>query len=318
MSDAASQLRIQRLTGIALMCGAVACFALLDTTAKYLNLYMSTLQVVWARYTGAFLFPFIVSNPWTRPGLVRTSRPVLQIGRSVLLLASTMCNFAALRYLQLDEAIALIFSTPFIVAALSGPVLGEWVGWRRWCAIAVGFIGVLVLTRPEPDTFQPAALLSLTAALCYALYSIATRVLARTDSNETTLFYSNLVGAVALIPVVPFVWITPSDPLVIALMVVAGAIGSFGHYLLIAAHRLAPAMVLSPFIYTELVLVIALGFVVFGDVPHRMTLAGSAIVVASGLYLLHREHVRGRRLNSSKLVGDVGSRKGSTQPTRKG
>jgi drug/metabolite transporter (DMT)-like permease len=318
MSDAASQLRIQRLTGIALMCGAVACFALLDTTAKYLNLYMSTLQVVWARYTGAFLFPFIVSNPWTRPGLVRTSRPVLQIGRSVLLLASTMCNFAALRYLQLDEAIALIFSTPFIVAALSGPILGEWVGWRRWTAIAVGFIGVLVVTRPGPDTFQLAALLSLTAALCYALYSIATRVLARTDSNETTLFYSNLVGAVALIPVVPFVWITPSDPLVIALMVVAGAIGSFGHYLLIAAHRLAPAMVLSPFIYTELVLVIALGFVVFGDVPHRMTLAGSAIVVASGLYLLHREHVRGRRLNSSKLVGDVGSRKGSTQPTRKG
>jgi drug/metabolite transporter (DMT)-like permease len=318
MSDAASQLRIQRLTGIALMCGAVACFALLDTTAKYLNLYMSTLQVVWARYTGAFLFPFIVSNPWTRPGLVRTSRPVLQIGRSVLLLASTMCNFAALRYLQLDEAIALIFSTPFIVAALSGPILGEWVGWRRWTAIAVGFIGVLVVTRPGPDTFQPAALLSLTAALCYALYSIATRVLARTDSNETTLFYSNLVGAVALIPVVPFVWITPSDPLVIALMAVAGAIGSFGHYLLIAAHRLAPAMVLSPFIYTELVLVIALGFVVFGDVPHRMTLAGSAIVVASGLYLLHREHVRGRRLNSSKLVGDVGSRKGSTQPTRKG
>jgi drug/metabolite transporter (DMT)-like permease len=318
MSDAASQLRIQRLTGIALMCGAVACFALLDTTAKYLNLYMSTLQVVWARYTGAFLFPFIVSNPWTRPGLVRTSRPVLQIGRSVLLLASTMCNFAALRYLQLDEAIALIFSTPFIVAALSGPILGEWVGWRRWTAIAVGFIGVLVVTRPGPDTFQLAALLSLTAALCYALYSIATRVLARTDSNETTLFYSNMVGAVALIPVVPFVWITPSDPLVIALMVVAGAIGSFGHYLLIAAHRLAPAMVLSPFIYTELVLVIALGFVVFGDVPHRMTLAGSAIVVASGLYLLHREHVRGRRLNSSKLVGDVGSRKGSTQPTRKG
>ncbi len=119
-------------------------------------------------------------------------------------------------------------------------------------------------------------------------------MLARTDSNQTTLFYSNLVGAVALIPVVPFVWTTPSDPLVIALMVVAGAIGSFGHYLLIAAHRLAPAVVLSPFIYTELVLVIVLGFLVFGDVPHRMTLAGSAIVVASGLYLLHREYVRGR------------------------
>jgi drug/metabolite transporter (DMT)-like permease len=276
------------------MCGAVACFAMLDTTAKYLNLYMSTLQVVWARYTGAFLFPFILSNPWTRPGLTRTKRPLLQLVRSMLLLASTLCNFAALRYLQLDEAIALIFSTPFLVAALSGPILGEWVHWRRWTAIAVGFVGVLVVTRPGAGSFHPAALLSLSAALCYALYSISTRILARTDSNETTLFYSNLVGFLALMPVVPFAWTTPGDPLVIALMVATGAIGSFGHYLLIAAHRLAPAAVLSPFIYIEIVLVTALGFFVFGDVPNRFTLTGAAIVVASGLYLIHRERkVRG-------------------------
>src|SRR5258707_3286498 len=158
-----------RLTGIALMCGAVACFALLDTTAKYLNLYMSTLQVVWARYTGAFLFPFIISNPWTRPGLTRTKRSVLQLARSVLLLASTLCNFAALRYLQLDEAIALIFSTPFFVAALSGPMLGEWVRWRRWSAIAVGFIGVLLVSRPGPARFQPGAPFSLYAPPFYKL-----------------------------------------------------------------------------------------------------------------------------------------------------
>ncbi len=279
MPDPASHERVQRLTGIALMCGAVACFALLDTTAKYLSLSMSTFEVVWARYTGAFLFPFIVSNPWTRPGLTRTARPALQIGRSVLLLGSTMCNFAALRYLQLDEAIALVFSTPFFVAALSGPLLGERVRWRRWTAIAIGFVGVLVVTRPGPASFQPAALLSLSAALFYALYSLTTRMLARTDSNETTLFYSNIVGAAALLPVVPFVWTTPTDLLVIALMV---------------AHRLAPAAVLSPFIYTEIVLVIALGYLVFGDLPNRFTLAGAAIVVASGLYIVHRERkVRG-------------------------
>jgi drug/metabolite transporter (DMT)-like permease len=294
MPDHASHERIQRLTGIALMCGAVSCFALLDTTAKYLNLYMATLQVVWARYTGAFLFPFILSNPWTRPGLTRTARPVLQIGRSMLLLGSTLCNFAALRYLQLDEAIALIFSTPFFVAALSGPMLGEWVGWRRWIAVAVGFVGVIVISRPGSGAFHPAALLSLAAALFYAVYSITTRILARTDSNQTTLFYSNVVGAVALIPVVPFAWTTPTDPLVIALMVATGAMGSFGHYLLIAAHRLTPASVLSPFIYTEIILVTALGYLVFGDVPHRWTLVGSAIVVASGLYILHREQVRRR------------------------
>jgi drug/metabolite transporter (DMT)-like permease len=291
MPDHASHERVTRLTGIALMCGAVACFAMLDTTAKYLNLYMSTLQVVWARYTGAFVLPFIVSNPWTRPGLTRTTRPVLQLVRSVLLLGSTLGNFAALRYLQLDEAIALVFSTPFFIAALSGPMLGEWVRWRRWTAIAVGFVGVLVVLRPGAGTFQPAALLSLSAALCYALYSITTRMLARTDPNDTTLFYSNVVGAVALLPVVPFVWTTPTDPLVIALMVASGAIGSGGHYLLIAAHRLAPAAVLAPFIYTEIVLVTVSGFLVFGDVPNRFTLAGAGIVVASGLYLLHRERL---------------------------
>src|ERR1700694_3321586 len=267
MQHDAKHERVQRLTGIALMCGAISCFAVLDAMAKYLNLHMSTFEVAWARYTGAFLFPSIVSNPWTRPPLAVTPRPALQIGRSMLLLGSTLCNFMALRYLQLDQATALMFSTPFFVAALSGPILGEWVRWRRWTAIAVGFVGVLVVTRPGVGSFHPAALFSLTAAMFYALYSITTRILARTDSNETTLFYSTIVGAVALVPALPFVWTTPSDPLVIALMVGTGAVGSFGHYLLIAAHRLAPAAVLSPFIYSEIIWVTALGFVVFGDLP---------------------------------------------------
>ena len=294
MKDQVAQAHTQRLTGIALMCAAVTCFALLDATAKFLNLHMNTLEVVWARYTGAFVFPFMLSNPWTRPELLITRRLGMQIGRSVLLLASTLCNFVALRYLQLDQALALSFSTPFFVAALSGPILGEWVRWRRWTAIGVGFLGVLVVIRPGTGSIHPAAALSLSAALCYALYAIATRILARTDSNLTTLFYSNVVGALALIPVLPFVWTTPHDPLIIGLMFAAGALGAFGHYLLIAAHRLAPAAVLSPFIYTEIVLVIILGFVVFGDLPNRWTLAGASIVIASGLYMLHRERVRRR------------------------
>ena len=290
MQDHTARERAQRLTGIALMCGAVACFAMLDAMAKYLNLHMSTLQVAWARYTGAFLFPFVLSNPWTRPALTTTSRFGLQIGRSVLLLGSTLCNFAALRYLQLDEALALTFSTPFFVAALSGPILGEWVRWRRWAAIAVGFLGILVVTRPGIGSFHPAALLTLTGALFYALYAIMTRILARTDSAQTTLFYSNIVGALLLALPLPLVWHAPGDMLVIAVMVATGAVASFGHYLLIAAHRLAPAAVLSPFIYTEILLVIVLGFLVFGDLPKPWTLAGAAIVIASGLYLLHREH----------------------------
>jgi drug/metabolite transporter (DMT)-like permease len=273
------------------MCGAVACFAVLDTMAKYLNGYMSTLEVTWARYTGAFLFPFIVLNPWTHPQLTVSARPGLQIGRSMLLLGSTVCNFLALRYLQLDQATALMFSTPFFVAALSGPILGEWVRWRRWTAIGVGFLGVLVVTRPGAGSFQPAALLSLTGAVCYAFYVITTRILARTDSNVTTLFYSNIVGALALLPALPFVWTTPTEPLIIALMVAMGVAASVGHYLLIAAHRLAPPAVLSPFIYTGIVFAITYGFLVFGNTPNPWTLAGAAIVILSGLYMLHRERV---------------------------
>ena len=129
--------------------------------------------------------------------------------------------------------------------------------------------GVLVVTRPGSGSFHPAALLSLTRRCLYAFYAITTRILARTDSNATTLFYSNIVGALALMPALPFVWTTPTEPLVIALMVAMGAAGSFGHYLLIAAHRLAPAAVLSPFIYTGIVLAIAFGYLVFGDAPNR-------------------------------------------------
>jgi drug/metabolite transporter (DMT)-like permease len=287
--------RRQRLSGIALMCGALASFACLDTMAKFLSAYMDTLQVVWARYTGAFVLAVIISNPITRPGLLRTGRPLLQVGRSVLLLGSTLLNFFALRYLQLDQALAIVFSTPFFVAILSGPLLGEWVGWRRWTAIAVGFLGVLLVARPGIGGIHPAALISLAAAMFYAAYSISTRMLSRTDSNETTLFYSNLVGAAVMLPVVPFVWTTPSDPLVILLMVMCGAFGTVGHYLLIIAHRLAPPALLAPFIYGQIVWVIILGYVAFGDVPNRWTLAGAAVVVASGLYILYREQRRGAR-----------------------
>jgi drug/metabolite transporter (DMT)-like permease len=295
LTDAEATRRRHRLTGIALMCGAVASFACLDATAKYLNFYMDTLQVVWARYTGAFLLTLIFFNPLTRPGLMRTERPLLQVGRSALLLISTLFNFAAFRYLQLDQALSILFSTPFMVAILAGPILGEWVGWRRWMAVLVGFAGVLLVTRPGVGGIHPAALLSVGSAIFYALYIIATRVLSRTDSNQTTLFYSNLVGAVAMLPVLPFVWSAPGDPFIIFLMAAFGAFGSFGHYLLIAGHRLAPASVLAPFIYTQLVWAVAFGYFVFNDVPNRWTIAGAAVVIASGLYLLHRERIRGPR-----------------------
>jgi drug/metabolite transporter (DMT)-like permease len=294
VSQNAASARRARLIGIALMCGAVGSFAFLDTTAKYLGRQIDVLQVVWARYTFAFLLTLIVSNPLNRPGLLRTRRPTFQVGRAILLLGSTLLNFFALKYLRLDQVLAIAFSTPFFVAALSGPVLGEWVGARRWVAIGVGFLGILVVTRPGFGIVHPAAFLALMAALSYAAYALSTRILARTDSNETTLFYSNFVGAALMLPVVPLFWKTP-DLRQVVLMALAGALASFGHYMLIAAHRLAPASLLSPFIYSQLIWVIALGYAVFGDVPDAYTLTGASIVIASGLYVFHRERVRGPR-----------------------
>jgi drug/metabolite transporter (DMT)-like permease len=284
------------------MCGAVALFACLDATGKYLLRYMDPLQIVWARYFGAFVLAFIFLNPITKPRMMTTTRPFLQIGRSTLLLGSTALNFFALRFLQLDEALAILFSTPFLVALLCGPLLGEWVGWRRWTAIGVGFLGVLLVARPGFGGLHPAALLSLGSAMCYALYAISTRILARTDSSETTLFYSNLVGAVAMLPVIPFVWTTPDSTFVVALMVLIGALGSAGHYLLICGHRLAPASTLAPFIYTQMVWTTTLGFLVFGQVPQRWTIIGGLVVVSSGLYLLNRERKVGKAEPSAPVA----------------
>jgi drug/metabolite transporter (DMT)-like permease len=281
--------RQRRLRGIALMCGAVAAFSLIDATAKFLNHHMHVVEVVWARYAFAFVFSIVVSNPFTRPALMRTTRPWLQITRSAMLVVSTALNVIALIYLQLDQTVSIMFSTPFLVAALAGPMLGEWIGPRRWLAISIGFLGVVVVMRPGLGGIHPAAILTLIGTCIYAFYIISTRILARSDSTETTLFYSNIVGVIATTALLPFYWTTPTNWIVSVLMVAIGGAGAFGHFLLIAAHRLAPAAILAPFIYTQIVWMIALGYFVFGDVPNRWTLVGASIVIASGLYLLFRE-----------------------------
>ncbi|MGA2565787.1 MAG: DMT family transporter [Pseudolabrys sp.] len=294
--------RRQRLTGIALMCGAVALFACLDTTAKYLNADMDSLQIAWARYTSALVLTLIVSNPLTHPALLRTRRLKLQIVRSVLLVGSTALNFVALRWLQLDEALSIIFTFPFIVAIVSGPMLGEWIGWRRWSAICVGFGGVLLITRPGFGGMHPAALLSLAATICYGFYAVITRIVSRVDSNQTSLFYANFIGALVMLPVIPFVWTTPQNWAIALLLMGTGVLGSAGHFLLISGHRLAPAAVLSPFVYTQLIWVVILGYLVFDHVPNRWTMAGAAIVISSGLYLLHRERKLGKTTTSEGVV----------------
>jgi drug/metabolite transporter (DMT)-like permease len=301
LSDASYQCR-QRLIGIALMCGAVALFACLDTTAKYLNTQMNSLEIAWARYTSAFVLTLIVSNPLTHSGLLRTRSPKLQVVRSVLLVGSTALNFAGLRWLQLDEALSIIFTFPFIVAIISGPLLDEWIGWRRWSAICFGFAGVLLITRPGFGGMHPAALFTLAATICYGFYAVITRIVSRVDSNQTSLFYANAIGALVMLPVIPFVWQPPANWVIAVMLVLIGVFGSTGHYFLIAGHKLAPASVLSPFIYTQLIWVVILGYLVFDHVPNGWTMAGAAMVIGSGLYLLYRERQIGKSTTSEAAV----------------
>jgi drug/metabolite transporter (DMT)-like permease len=279
-----------RLTGIGLICAALVCFAALDTIAKWLTDHVPTFEAVWARYASHFVLSMLIINPWTLPGLLSSKKLVLQVVRSALLFASTAFNFVALHYLQLDQTATIAFTAPFFIALLAGPLLGEWIHWRRWTAIIVGFCGVLLVMRPGAgDGFHPVFILSFLSTICYAAYNISTRFLAGYDTTGTTMFYTALVGFLAASVPLPVVWVTPTDPLVIAGMVAVGAFGFIGHLFLVLAHRYAPAPVLAPYIYTQIVWYAAGGFLVFGQVPSGYTLAGAAIVIASGLYLLYRE-----------------------------
>ncbi len=286
--------RRKRLIAIALICAAFACFSALDATAKWLSPRIGVVETTWVRYLSSFLIVSLALNPWTYPRLTDTRRPWLQAIRSLVLLASTLLNFIALQYLQLAETMTIMFLQPLIVALVSGPLLGEWAGPRRLAAIGVGFIGVLLITRPGAGGIHWAAIFSFAGVGCYAAYSLITRSLAGHDPPETTMFYSAAAGIVVLTPVVAFTWRAEPDLWTLCLMVAVGFWGGLGHWLLILAHRHASAAILSPFLYSQIIWMIGLGYFVFGDVPDIWTLAGSSIVIASGIYLLHREQVRKR------------------------
>jgi drug/metabolite transporter (DMT)-like permease len=245
-------------------------------------------QVTWARFTGAFLISLVVCNVVLRPERLRSKRPWLQLARSAILFVSNLMMFFALRFLQLDQTSSILFATPFIVALLAVPLLGERIGPRRWAAIIVGFIGVMIVIRPGLGGIHPAAFLALGSAFTVAIYVISTRVLSHYDSSATTMFYTNVAGTVALTALLPLFWSTPTA-IEGALMFAMGAVALLGHYLLIVAHRLAPASVLSPFMYTQLIWMIFYGYAVFSQLPNQWTLIGASVVIASGLYLLYRE-----------------------------
>jgi len=277
------------------MVAAFAAFALLDTTAKHLTQTYAAPFVIWGRYATALAIVLIVSPLGGGLAVFRTSNIWLHVLRGGFLMGATTFNFIAIQYLQLAQTSAIMFSNPLWVCALSPVLLGERVGIRRWSAVIIGFLGVLVIVRPGTVSFHWAMLLSICTALCSALYQIATRRAGSTDSAMTSLFYASLVGAVAASPFAPISWSSPgiTDWMFIFFL---GLAGSLGHWMLGQAHRLAPAPLLAPFVYTQIIWMIILGYVVFGDVPDGWTIAGSVIVVASGLYVYYRERYLSRQL----------------------
>lgn len=284
--------RRDRLAGIALMCAAVLCFACLDASAKWVSRTVDPLQAAGLRYLGSFAVTAAFLNPRTRPGILRSRRPWLQCGRALCLASATTFTFFALRSLPLTTTTSIGFAAPLIVTLLAGPLLGERLSARRLGAVLVGFAGVLVITRPGGAGFHPAMLLVLGTALCNALYSIATRSLAARDSSETTMFYTGLVGALVFLPALPLVWEAPAAPGIWPLIGALVVFGTVGHGLLILAHKRAPASVLAPFFYAQILWATLIGFAVFGELPDRWTLAGGAVVLASGLFLLRGERTR--------------------------
>jgi drug/metabolite transporter (DMT)-like permease len=283
--------RSERLKAIGYMVAAIVVFSLLDATAKYLvdRAAVPVPQVVFLRFAFHVLFSLAVLWPFAfRPSL-SSKKPGLQLLRSLFMLGSTGFNFVALKYLQLDQTITIFFLTPLLVAALAGPLLGEWVGWHRMLAILAGFAGVLVVMHPGIGTVHWAMLLALIATLGYAFYNLATRYLAAFDPASVTQTYTPLAGVLLLAPFAVGVWHWPDGAGQWLLLASLGFWGGLGHWLLILAHRSAPAAVLAPFIYLGLIWMSAAGFLVFGDVPTEWTLAGAAIVILSGLYLLARE-----------------------------
>ena len=276
------------LVGIGLMAAGVCTLPLMDGTAKYLSGDFHVLQVAWARY-GFHLVLLLALLAWRlRPTELVPRHPGLQILRSGFLLGTTLCYFGAIAYLPLATVLALAFIGPVVSTALAPIALGEHIGPRRWVAVLVGFIGALIVLRPGFDVFHPASLLALGAGVFYGLYLLATRRLSGSGRPAITLLYTAVIGVAVLTLMLPFVWRAPeaTDWLLMAIM---GAFGALAHFLIIRAFEHAPAAVLGPVSYVEIIMAVAIGWIAFGDFPDRWTWTGIAVIVASGIYISVRE-----------------------------
>jgi len=278
----------QSYKGIFLYCSAILLFVVMDSIVKYANRTYEPLQVVWARYFFHMLLLTLLLGPKLRLNLIRTSRLKLQVFRSMLLLGATVSFFTALKYIPLADAGAMSSTSPLFVTVFSVFFLKEKISFRRWSAVLVGFIGALIILRPGFSEVHPAMFLVILMSIFYASYQLATRKLAGVDSSYTTIFYTSLVGTVAMSFVVPFFWVQP-DLFGWGMLMLIGLIGGVSHFIIILAFSYTSAATVAPFSYVQLIWAGVIGYFAFGDLPDEYTVLGAAVIVCSGLYILYRE-----------------------------
>ena len=276
--------------GILLMIITTIVFASQDGLSKYLATEYNVYMVVMIRYW--FFAAFVISMSSRGTGgikhIAKTKSPLLQIFRSLILVAEMCITILAFTLLGLAETHAIFASYPLIIAMLSGPILGEYVGWRRWLAICVGFIGILIILNPGNGIFSPYALVPLAGAILFALYGLLTRYVGQYDNSSTSFFWTGVVGSIAMTVVGLNFWdpVSKSDW---SIMLLLSASGVVGHYLLIKCYEVAEASAVQPFAYLQLIWASMIGIIIFGEQITTNVLIGACIIVGAGLFTLWHE-----------------------------
>ncbi len=273
---------------------AAALFVGMDTIAKHLGQSLPVPMIYWGRYTFhlAVLLVLLPFLGWRNVG--QTTQRGRHLFRGLFVALATICAFNALQHLPLADMYAIGYTAPLMVTVLAIPLLGERVGFRRWIAVFVGLLGVLIVIRPGLTSFNIGTLFAVGMALAFALYQLITRSAKRTDGPFVGLFYAALIGAVLANAMAPFSWQTPTAGQLVGLMAL-GCLGAAGHFMLIMALRGAEASFVSLFTYTQIPWSILVGGMVFGDRPDPYTLIGASVVIGAGLFVFWRERVVARR-----------------------
>ncbi|MCY1664093.1 DMT family transporter [Rhizobium sp. SL86] len=281
--------------GLAFALSAVTIFAGQDVISKHLGIHYPPIFIVMLRYWAfaAFVLLLAARSQGGLAGAARTSRPVLQIARGVILVVQIVIAVHSFALVGLSQTQSIFAATPLFVAALSVPLLGERVGWRRWTAIAIGLFGVLMIINPSTDRLDLALLLPIAGSVIFALYAITTRLASRSDSAMTSFFYTGVAGAAAITFVGPFFW-TPLAPMDWIWMAALCCTGISGHYLLIRAYDLVDAVTVQQITYVQIVLVCILGVLVYGEVVTLNMITGAFLVISAGLFTIWRESRKAR------------------------